>query len=99
MGGVSLGTTAEGPEEGAGKVRWTIWSALRRWVEAKHAPEELIFNVFVSSMNSAPEESIPRKKTGTCNRIRGERRDWEGLTLWPSFRRLVRTGILLVPWT
>jgi hypothetical protein len=35
------------------------------WVEVMHAPAEPIFSVLVSSMNSTPEASDPRKKTGT----------------------------------
>jgi len=38
------------------------------------APVELILRVLVSSMNSAPDTSLPLRKTGTCKRIRGERR-------------------------
>jgi hypothetical protein len=33
----------------------------------------LMLSVFVSSMNSAPEVSVARKKTGICKRIRGDR--------------------------
>src|SRR5258708_6217064 len=38
------------------------------------APVELILKVLVSSMNSAPDTSVPLRKTGTCRRMRGERR-------------------------
>jgi len=34
----------------------------------------LILRVLVSSMNSAPDTSVPLRKTGTCKRMRGERR-------------------------
>ena len=46
MGGVSLGTIPEEAEEGAGMVRWTIWSGRRMWVEATQAPVELMLSVF-----------------------------------------------------
>jgi hypothetical protein len=39
-----------------------------------HAPVALIFRVLVSSMNSTPEVSTPRRNTGTCRRMRGDRR-------------------------
>jgi len=42
--------------------------------EVIQAPVALILRVLVSSMNSAPDTSVPLRKTGTCNRIRGERR-------------------------
>ena len=60
--------------EGAGTVSKTAWSGLRMWVEVMQAPVALILKVLVSSMNSTPEESTPRRKTGTWSRIRGERR-------------------------
>lgn len=41
--------------------------------EVMHAPKALILRVFVSSINSEPEASMPRIKTGTCRRMRGER--------------------------
>jgi len=66
IGGVSLGRTLEEEVgEGAGTVMLTIWSGRRKWVEAMHAPVALMFRVFVSSMNSTPEVSTPRRKTGT----------------------------------
>jgi hypothetical protein len=75
MGGVSFGTTLEDETgEGAGTVMLTTWSGRRKWVEAMQAPVALMLKVFVSSMNSTPEESTPRRKTGTWSRIRGERR-------------------------
>src|SRR6266481_3875068 len=42
--------------------------------EVIQAPVALILRVFVSSINSAPDTSVPLKKTGTCKRMRGERR-------------------------
>src|ERR1700687_4577642 len=36
------------------------------------APVALILRVLASSMNSAPETSMPRTNTGTCKRMRGE---------------------------
>jgi hypothetical protein len=41
------------------------------------APVELMFRVLVSSMNSTPVASVPRKKTGIWMRIRGLSRCWE----------------------
>lgn len=99
MGGVSVGTTPEAADEGAGMVRWTIWSGRRMWVEATQAPVELILRVFVSSMNSAPEVSAARKKTGICRRMRGDRRELEGSTRLPSFKRPVCIIVWLVPKT
>ncbi len=68
------------------------------------APLELILRVLVSSMNSAPDTSLPLRKTGTCKRIRGERRADEVSTscfflstsvykraLYLSTKELVRT--------
>jgi hypothetical protein len=80
MGGVSLGTIPEAADEGAGMVRWTIWSGRRMCVEATQAPVELMLRVFVSSIKSAPELSAARKKTGICKRRRGDRRRLEGST-------------------
>jgi hypothetical protein len=40
--------------------------------EVIQAPVALILRVFVSSMNSTPDTSVPRRKTGTCKRMRGE---------------------------
>ena len=75
IGGVSLGTTLEVElGDGAGTVMLTTWSGRRKCVEAIHAPVALILSVLVSSMNSTPEVSTPRRKTGTCRRIRGDRR-------------------------
>ena len=66
MGGVSLGTMLEDEVgDGAGTVMLTTWSGRRKCVEAIHAPVALIFSVLVSSMNSTPEVSMPRRKTGT----------------------------------
>jgi hypothetical protein len=65
MGGVSLGTTLDGAGEGAGIVRYTIWSARKICAEAIQAPVALILRVFVNSTNSAPERSVARRKTGT----------------------------------
>src|ERR1700674_224275 len=42
--------------------------------EVIQAPVELILRVLVSSINSAPDTSVPLTKTGTCRRMRGERR-------------------------
>jgi hypothetical protein len=44
------------------------------------APVALIFNVLVSSMNSMPDASEPRMKTGTWSLILGERRCCEDST-------------------
>jgi hypothetical protein len=75
MGGVSFGTTLEDEAgEGAGTVMLTTWSGRRKCVDAMHAPVALMLNVLVSSMNSTPDESTPRRKTGTWSRMRGERR-------------------------
>jgi len=91
IGGVSLGRTLdEEAGEGAGTVMLTIWSGRSIWVEAMQAPVALMFRVLVSSMNSTPEVSTPRRKTGTCRRIRGDRRRWAGskrspfLSIWIS---------------
>lgn len=80
MGGVSLGTTPEAAEEGAGIVRWTIWSGRRMCADATQVPLALILRVLVSSMNSTPEVSVARKKTGICKRMRGDRLRLEGST-------------------
>jgi hypothetical protein len=80
IGGVSLGTTPEEAEDGAGMVRWTIWSGRKIWAEATQAPVELMLSVFVSSMNSAPDVSAARRKTGICSRMRGDRLRLEGST-------------------
>ena len=74
IGGVSLGTRLEEAGDGAGMVKWTVCSGRRICSEVMQAPVELILRVLVSSMNSAPETSVPLRKTGTCKRIRGERR-------------------------
>jgi hypothetical protein len=74
MGGVSLGTMLEVAGPGVGIVRWTVCSGLRMCVEAIQAPVELILRVLVSSTNSAPDTSVPLRNTGTCKRMRGERR-------------------------
>jgi hypothetical protein len=75
MGGVSFGTTLEDEAgEGAGTVMLTTWSGRRKCVDAMQAPVALMLNVLVSSMNSTPDESTPRRKTGTWSRMRGERR-------------------------
>jgi len=50
------------------------------WVEATQAPVELMLSVFVSSMNSAPEVSVARRKTGICKRMRGDRLKLAGAT-------------------
>jgi hypothetical protein len=50
-------------------------------VEATQAPVALMLSVFVSSMNSAPEVSAARKKTGICKRMRGDRLKFAGSTL------------------
>jgi hypothetical protein len=68
---------------GVGMVRWTVCSGLNMWVEAIQAPVELILRVLVSSMNSAPDTSVPRRKMGTCKRMRGERRVDEVSTTCP----------------
>ena len=73
IGGVSLGTTLDEAGDGAGTVMLTTWSGRRKCVEAIHAPVALILRVLVSSMNSTPDVSTPRRKTGTWRRIRG---DW-----------------------
>lgn len=66
IGGVSVGSRLDVPAgDGAGIVKLTTWSGRRKWVEAMHAPVALMFRVFVSSMNSAPDASIPRRNTGT----------------------------------
>src|SRR6266852_2212623 len=74
IGGVSLGTRLEEAAAGAGMVKWTICSGRRICAEVMQAPVELILKVLVSSMNSAPDTSVPLRKTGTCRRMRGERR-------------------------
>jgi len=75
MGGVSFGTTLEEEVgDGAGTVMLTTWSGRRKWVEAMQAPVALMLSVLVSSMNSTPEVSTPRRKTGTWRRMRGEPR-------------------------
>jgi hypothetical protein len=71
IGGVSFGIRLDDAGEGAGTVKYTIWSVRRICVDAMHAPAEPMFNVLVSSMNSIPETSAPRRNTGTCRRIRG----------------------------
>jgi hypothetical protein len=71
--------------EGAGMVRWTVWSGRRRWTEVIQAPVALRLSVFVSSINSAPEASEPRRNTGTWMRMRDDRRDSEESTWDPSF--------------
>jgi hypothetical protein len=81
MGGVSLGTILEEAGEGAGMVRWTIWSRLNWWAEVMQAPVELMFRVLVSSIKSAPDASVARKKTGTCRRSREDRRVVDGSKL------------------
>ena len=50
------------------------------------APVALILSVFVSSMNSAPEVSEPRRNTGTWMRRRDDRRDSEESTSGPPLR-------------
>jgi len=77
MGGVSLGTRPEEVGEGVGMVNCTIWSRRMTCIEAMQAPVALMFRVFVNSMNSIPEVSEPRMKTGICSLILGERRCWE----------------------
>src|SRR5206468_3120673 len=54
--------------------------------EAIQAPVALILSVLVSSMNSAPDTSVPLRKTGTCRRMRGERRVDEDSTNCPFLR-------------
>jgi hypothetical protein len=97
IGGVSLGTTPEEADDGAGMVRWTICSGRRMCVEATQAPVALILSVLVSSINSAPEVSAARRKTGICSRMRGDRLRLEGSTRLPSFRRPVFMIFSLVP--
>src|SRR6266704_753779 len=70
---------------GAGMVKWTVCSGRRICAEAIQAPVALMLRVLVSSMNSAPEASVPRTKTGTCNRMRGERRVDDVSTRCPIF--------------
>ena len=60
-------------------------------------PVVLMLRVFVSSINSAPEVSAPRRKTGICKRMRGDRLRLEGSTRLPSFKRLVFIIFRLVP--
>ena len=85
MGGVSVGTRLEEVGEGAGTVSCTIWFSRRMCAEVMQAPNELILSVLVSSINSTPDRSAARKKTGTCKRIRGERRWWLYTNSWPFF--------------
>ena len=66
-------------------------------MEATQAPVALMFNVFVSSMNSAPEASVARKKTGICSRIRGDRRELGTSTRCPPLRRPLCIVVRLVP--
>src|SRR5216683_3499638 len=54
--------------------------------EVIQAPVALILRVFVSSTNSAPDTSMPLRKTGTCKRIRGERRVDDDSTRCPFLR-------------
>jgi hypothetical protein len=65
IGGVSLGTRLEDVGEGAGTVIYTNWSGCNMCPEAIQAPLEEIFTVLVSSTNSTPEESAPRRNRGT----------------------------------
>jgi len=65
MGGVSVGIILDDEDDGAGMVRWTVCSGLRICAEVIQAPVALILRVFVSSMNSVPDASVPRRKTGT----------------------------------
>src|SRR5260370_26942753 len=81
IGGVSVGTRLEAAA-GAGMVKWTICSGRRICTEVMQAPVQLILRVLVSSMNSAPDTSAALRKTGTCKRIRGERRVDEICTSW-----------------
>lgn len=83
IGGVSFGTTLEAVGEGAGTVRWTTWSMRRRCAEVIQAPVELMFSVFVSSMNSVPDVSNARRKTGTWREMRGDRRFCAESKPWP----------------
>lgn len=85
IGGVSLGMRLEEAGEGAGIVRWTVWSGRRRWTEVIQAPVALILSVFVSSINSDPDASEPRRNTGTWMRMRDDRRDSEESTRDFSF--------------
>src|SRR6267142_38223 len=62
--------------------------------EVIQAPVALILRVFVSSMNSAPDASVPRMKTGTCKRMRGERRVEDDATNCFFLRMSVSTGSL-----
>jgi hypothetical protein len=96
IGGVSLGMRLEAAGEGAGMVRWTVWSGRRRWTEVTQAPVALILSVFVSSMNSAPEASEPRRNTGTWMRMRDDRRDSEESTRGPSLDCSRRRTIVIV---
>ncbi len=89
MGGVSLGTMLEVADPGVGIVRWTVCSGLRMWVEVIQAPVALMLRVFVSSTNSAPDTSVPLRNTGTCKRMRGERRVDEVSTSCPFFCKSV----------
>ncbi len=66
------------------------------WAEAIQAPVALMLSVLVSSMNSAPDTSVPLTKTGTCNRMRGERRAEENSTSCPFLRVSIVKGFLWV---
>ena len=85
--------------EGAGIVSNTVCSGRSRCVDRIQAPVALILRVRVSSMNSVPDASAARKKTGTCKRIRGDDRVRCDSTRIPSFgwstRRAMGTEIVL----
>ncbi len=65
-------------------------------VEVIHAPVALMLSVLVNSMNSAPDVSVPRRKTGTCRRRRADRRVVDESTPWVSLIRSISTFALLV---
>lgn len=84
MGGVSAGTKPEWGGGGAGMVSETYSLACTDRGLAINAPTALISSVLASSRNSSPRAFTPRRKTGTCKWILGERRRSAGLELIAS---------------
>src|SRR5689334_12375057 len=68
------GTKPDEVIEGAGMVRVIKPFSSRARGLAIKAPKPLISKVLPSSMNCSPKGSLPLTKSGTCRRIRGERR-------------------------
>ena len=59
--------------------------------EVMQAPVALILSVLVNSMNSAPDVSVARRKTGTCSRDETTRRVEDESKLWVSLIRSIST--------